>query len=138
MNKHNVYVLDTNIISYFLKKTGGIDKAIQAALVRGDLIIIAPGAYYEVKRGLLYVGALKRIQIFENLCTRFGVGDLDKQVLSSAAEIYADLRAKGKLVEDVDILVGAYCVSNKYTLVTHNIKHFTDIEGLDVVDWFEE
>ena len=138
MTARNVYVLDADIISCFLKKTGGIDKAIQASLMRGDSIKIAPVAYYEVKRGLLYVGALKRIRIFEDLCNRFGVGYMDEPALSAASEIYADLRTKGKLIEDVDILIGAYCVSNKYTLVTHNTRHFKSIEGLSIVDWVKE
>ena len=138
MNEYNVYALDSNIISYFLKKTGGIDRAIQTSVAHGHSITIIPIAYYEVKRGLIANNALKHIKIFENLCTHFGVGNFNKSVLSVAAEIYVALRAKGKLIEDADILVAAYCVANNFTLVTHNSKHFCNIDGLNIVDWVEE
>ena len=138
MNERAVYVLDSNTISYFLKKNGGIDKAIAIALTNGDLIEIAPVAYYEVKRGLISVGALNRIRIFEDLCNRFRVGAIDKQVLSAASVIYADLRTRGLLIEDADILIAAYCVANQFTLVTHNLKHFINIKGLSVEDWVSE
>ena len=138
MNSKTVYALDANIISFFLKKIGGIDKAITRVLMQGASIRIAPTAYYEVKRGLVYVKAFRQIQVFEDFCTRFGVGKLDIPILSVAADIYSDLRTKGKLIEDADILAAAYCLYHEFTLVTNNTKHFINIEGLNKVDWANE
>ena len=57
------------------------------------------------------------------------------QALEVAARTYANLRKKGKTIGDADIMIAAFCVVNDYTLVTANIKHFTDIDGLQLVDW---
>jgi len=49
----NTYVLDTNIISYYLKQDDKVVCNIKRSISQKDDIIIAPIAYYEIKRGLL-------------------------------------------------------------------------------------
>ena len=55
--------------------------------------------------------------------------------LDKAAEIYADLRAAGQLIEDADILITAIALVNDLTLVTNNTAHFSRIVGLQLEDW---
>ena len=54
-----------------------------------------------------------------------------------AADIYALSRKNGKPIEDTDILVAAFCIVNNYTLVTNNVKHFEDVDGLIFKKWFD-
>ena len=65
----------------------------------------------------------------------FNIGEFTTEVLDKAAEIYAVLRSKGKTVEDADIFIMAFCICNGYTLVTNNMKHFSDIDELEVLNW---
>lgn len=45
------------------------------------------------------------------------------------------LRAKGLLIEDLDLFIGSMVVATGYTLVTQNVKHFSRIEGIKIENW---
>ena len=131
----NVYVLDTNIISYYLKGNGVVANNIVKALANGDSILVAPIAYYEIKRGLMSVGSQKRLKEFGKLCELFGVGQLDNNILDIAADIYAEQRRIGRMIEDADIFIAAFCKYWAFSLVTNNTKHFAHIPNLTILDW---
>jgi predicted nucleic acid-binding protein len=40
--------------------------------------------------------------------------------------------------EEDDILQAGYCINHGYTLVTHNLKHFEGIPGLQTIDWVKD
>jgi tRNA(fMet)-specific endonuclease VapC len=131
----SIYVLDANIVSFYLKGHTTVIENIENALSSGSEIFIAPMAYYEVKRGLISVGAWKQLQKFEHFCRMFAVGEFSNSILDISAEIYAELRKKGRVVEDADIFIAAFCLKQGFTLVTHNTKHFEHITDLVLLDW---
>ena len=47
-----------------------------------------------------------------------------------AVEIYVDLKKRNKLIQPPDIFIAATALSLNIPLATHNIKHFSRIEGL--------
>lgn len=131
----NVYVLDTNIISFYLKGMETVADNITNTLMNGDNILIAPIAYYEIKRGLMVINSQKRLIQFNNLCELISVGQLDNNILDMAAEIYVEQRKMGYSIEDADILIAAFCCIHHFILVTNNTKHFEHISGLTLCDW---
>jgi len=131
----SVFVLDSNILSFYIRQDKQIIQKVKDTLLSGDEVIISPIAYYEVKRGLLAVKSGKRLREFIALCRILGVGQLDNSLLDFAADIYCELKNKKQLVEDADILSGAFCKCHNFTLVTHNIKHFEAVSGLSYCDW---
>jgi predicted nucleic acid-binding protein len=132
------YALDTNIISFYLKGNERVAESIRCALLDGDDVIIAPIAYYEIRRGLLAVDAVRRLTEFDNLCALLGIGKLDNSVLDAAAEIYAEQRKEKRSMEDADILIAACCRKNNMVLVTNNTRHFQHIADLRLCDWTVE
>jgi predicted nucleic acid-binding protein len=130
------YALDTNIVSYYLRNNQRIIDTIADSIKNGNEIIIPPIVYYEIKRGLVYSNAAAKLKAFKELCTN-DIGIIDTEILDIAITVYADLQKKGKLIEDADILIAAYCVKHNLTLVTNNIKHFEDIKDLQTVNWIE-
>jgi len=131
----SVFVLDSNILSFYMRQNQKIIKNVQDMLFTGNEVIIGPIAYYEVKRGLLAIKAEKRIIEFNALCKILGVGQLDNSILDFAADIYRELKEKKLTVEDADILTAAFCKNHNFTLVTHNIRHFEAISSLHICDW---
>jgi predicted nucleic acid-binding protein len=133
----SVFVLDANIISYYLKSHENVVKNIRRAIIEKNEILIAPIAYYEVKRGLAATGSIRRLKEFEEFCETFGVGKLDNAILDIAVTIYVEQRAKGRPTDDADIFIAAFCKKNGFTLVTHNTKHFEHLNGIKIADWTE-
>ncbi len=131
------YALDTNIISYLLRGDRILQKRIVQEMNYGNSIIILPIVYYEIKRGLTYNNASRKLVAFERLCDMLGIDDMDMQTLDIAVNIYVSRKQQGLSIEDADILIAASCMAHGYTLVTNNERHFAGINGLKVINWME-
>ena len=131
----SVFVLDSNIVSFYLRQNETVIQKVKNVLLEGHEVLISPIAYYEVKRGLLAIKAEKRLMEFASLCKILGVGQLDNSILDWAADIYSELKNNKQAVEDADILTAAFCKNHDFVLVTHNVKHFEIISGLRYCDW---
>lgn len=60
---------------------------------------------------------------------------LDREIMSKASEIYAELKRRGELIEDADIIIAASCLIKDMVLVTDNEDHFDRIENLETENW---
>ena len=129
------FALDTNIISYVINGNTALASNLESVTQSGDIVVIPLMVYYEAKRGLLANNATAKMQVFDKLCLQLNIQDLTVSDMNTAAAIYADRKSKGKMIDDSDLLIAAQCATQGYTLVTHNTKHFEDIDGLQVVDW---
>ena len=61
-----------------------------------------------------------------------------ENAMEIAADIYADLRKAGQLIDDIDIIIAGIAISNNLVLVTHNRSHFERIDGLKIEDWLAD
>ena len=130
-----IYVLDTNIITAILKGNKKAKKRTQEIIVRGEEILINAISYYEIKRGLLAVQATTHLNTFNRLCDTFGLVLLDTQsIFDEAAEIYVNLKLRGALIEDADILIAAVAKTRNFILVSDD-SHFQRITGLSIENW---
>ena len=129
------YILDTNAVTAHLKKNPLVSQRMRQAEAEGHPVKLNAVSYYEIRRGLLFAGAQVQLTGFERLWRELGIVMIDQAVLDRAAEVYADLRATGQLIEDADILMGAIALVNDLTLVTNNTSHFSRIGGLQLEDW---
>ena len=61
---------------------------------------------------------------------------------ADSIDVYAKekvcLRNAGKPIEDFDLLIGCAAKAAGLTMVTHNVKHFSHIEGIKIEDWLQE
>lgn len=67
------------------------------------------------------------LEFFSGLNEVFG---LDPDTARVFGQIRSDLKRKGSVIEDLDILIAATCISNNLVLITLNPKHFHRVEGL--------
>jgi predicted nucleic acid-binding protein len=56
----------------------------------------------------------------------------DEDSAREAGKIYAQKRKNGSLIEPEDSMIAGICSRRNEILITRNIKHFSDIEGLRV------
>jgi tRNA(fMet)-specific endonuclease VapC len=131
----NGYLLDTNIVTVDLKGHSGARQRIRDAELAGHPVRLNAVSYYETKRGLLAIRAHRQLAAFERLWRVLGIVMIDQAVLDKAAELYVELRARGQLIEDADLLIAAMALVHGMTLVTHNTAHFVRIPSLQVDDW---
>ena len=131
------YALDTNILSYVINGDTSLAGKLRTVTEAGDTVMLPLMVYYEARRGLLAKKATAKMRLFDALCARLGIGYLTRADMNTAADIYAVCRSKGKPIADGDLLIAAQCITNGYTLVTNNTKHFENVCVLAVVNWVE-
>jgi tRNA(fMet)-specific endonuclease VapC len=133
------FALDTNIISYILRNDLTVINRFQQEATQENEFVMLPVVYYEVSRWLMERNATKLQAEFNDLCSEFPLLDTTKDVWDKAAALYVHTRKIGKPIgSDADLLVAAYCLLNNCTLVTNNIRHFENIEGLSLANWKSE
>lgn len=129
------YTVDTNIITALMKNDERIKRKLQEIIFQGKEVFINGISYYEIKRGLLASNATRQLNIFDEICKRFRILLLDKQrVFDRASEIYADLKQRGELISDADILIAAMTLTENLILVSAD-THFLRISGVTVEKW---
>jgi len=129
------YILDTNIITALLKSNVRVKEKIVKVLIEGNDIFINGISYYEIKRGLLAINAKKKLKLFENFCNKFGLLLLDsKFIFDEASKIYANLKNRGELIKDADILIASITKNKKCVLVTDD-SDFDRISNIIVENW---
>jgi predicted nucleic acid-binding protein len=131
----NGFGLDSNIISFDLKGNAIVKRNLDRELHAKSNIYVPPFAYYEVKRGLVNANATTQLRAFDELLKDCPLGKATDAVFEAAVDIHSALKSKGRICDDMDILIAAFCQTYGLTLVTNNTKHFENIPGLTLADW---
>jgi tRNA(fMet)-specific endonuclease VapC len=131
------YIIDTNIITAYLKGNDNIFDKINEIILRGEEVFINGISYYEIKRGLLYKNAKKQLRKFEIMCETCNFMSLDDiNIFDKASNIYSELKRKGKLIKDADILISSISLIKNCILVS-NDTDFNRIDGLKIENWLK-
>lgn len=125
------YLLDTSVIIDYLR--GKQDVVDLLDNIEGDLYssyICLAELYEGVYRGS-NTNKVEQVVIkfFASLSGIFGV---DEAIAKKFGEIRADLKTKGNVIEDLDLMIAATCLVNNLTLITQNIKHFNRVDNLAI------
>lgn len=129
------YLLDTNVCVVYLKgRSESINQRFHAvpfneiavcSIVRAELL-------YGGKRSNNPQKTLIKQRAF---LARFVSLPFD----DAAAEIYSDLRARlatlGTPISSNDLQIASIALAHNLTLVTHNTREFSRVEGLQLEDW---
>jgi tRNA(fMet)-specific endonuclease VapC len=91
-----------------------------------------------VTLGELYEGAVRypdrseRLDAIRDFLGGFDVLALTDEIIEIFAVLRADLRQRGQLISDFDLLIAATAIRFEMTLVTRNLRHFERIDGLKI------
>jgi tRNA(fMet)-specific endonuclease VapC len=129
------YALDTNIIIRYLRKDSNISRNFRNAVTENHDIIIPQIVDYEMRRGFCIANAPKKEANYNILIQDCEIVEMDMQSWKYAAQVYKILYRKGYTVGELDILIGAFCIVNGYTLVTNNTADFKNMDGIILANW---
>lgn len=130
-----MYLLDTNTCIEYLRQRNSAVIARLAATPPSDIRVCS------VVKAELYHGAHRSQQVHQNLVK---VDDFLRPFPSipfedDAAREYGRLRAelerRGVVIGPHDLQIAAIALVHGLTLVTHNIKEFRNVAGLNLEDW---
>lgn len=129
------YLIDTNIIIYRLKNLGNVnanflknkDKHMSLSVISYGELVFGAKKSKAAEKNMETVNAIKSI---------FPLLEITSEIMNIFGEIKAYTQKIGKTIDDMDLLIAATAITNNFTLVTHNMKHFENIPNLKVEDWF--
>ena len=128
------YILDTDILSYFLKNHPLVVKRFRAT--DPDDIATTVINYAELLFGVYKAENIEQklpgIQAFLETLT---VVNFDKRAGETFAQLKTTLQKSGNILADMDLIIASICVANGWILVTNNTKHFEKIERLAIENW---
>ena len=130
-------LVDTDILSEFLRGTSTVIINAEKYLLSYDAINFSIITYYEILNGLLYKDANKQLKKFTDFATLNKILPLTISATRKAAEIFADLKKKGQPIGHTDCLIAGIAITNELQLATNNIDHFQRVQGLEIVNWLQ-
>lgn len=113
------YLLDTNILILYLRKTEGYYELLDA-LAADDTLFISAITRLEIIRGMRDRERESTFNILDSLETI----EISINVADKAGELIRTWRTKGVILEDADALIAATALEHGLALVTTNAKHF--------------
>src|SRR5574338_1070059 len=126
-------LIDTDILSEFLRGTETVVDNAKKYLENYDSINFSIITYYEMLNGLIYKDARKQLKRFSDFAELNKILPLTLRATRQAAEIYANLRKKGQPIGHTDCLIAGIALTNDLQLATNNIDHFKRVKGLKIV-----
>lgn len=128
--------MDTNVLTQLLKRTTAIVDRYRNALGRGEPIYLSAVVYYEIKRGLLHVGAARQLrQLDEHFKNVLRWATVSDATWDRAAQLWAECRRQGRPHDDDgDLLLAAQANALGAVVVTRNTRDFLDLQ-VTVENW---
>jgi tRNA(fMet)-specific endonuclease VapC len=120
-------VLDTDILSAIMRQHPVVILKAREYLLDHGQFTFSIITRFEILRGLKAKGATRQAIVFHEFCARNTILPLTDEVVVKAADIYADLRGRGELIGDADILIAASALVRGLGVVTNNEAHFQRI-----------
>ena len=130
-----MYFVDSNTCIYFMNG--------KYPSVRENFLAVSPKdvKISSVVKSELLLGAFKSqtrkktTEKVERFLEPFEIIDFTNEMSYDYAEIRKNLELAGTTIGANDLFIAATALHEKAVLVTHNIKEFSRIKGLKIVDW---
>ena len=133
-----MYMLDTNICIYILKKKplAVLEKfkSVNPGQLCLSVITFAELAYGVEKSAQ----KAKNSQIVHAFTGNLLIRPWDMQAATHYAATRCFLEKDGKPIGPLDMMIAAHAMSIGATVVTNNLREFTRIPGLNVENWLDE
>lgn len=132
------YMLDTNICSYIMRQhSRSVLEILETRAAEGHILCMSVITYQELRFGAERVGSAKYHARIDKMCERLDyVADWTTECADRFAVTQSLLLRKGSPIGFADAMIASHALIINATLVTNNQKHFSQVEGLQLENWF--
>ena len=133
-----IYMLDTDTCSYIMRQhSHSVLEALQDKASRGHILCISVITYQELRFGAERVGSANYHNRIDKICERLDyVADWTTDCADKLATTQTALLEKGKPIGFTDAMIASHALVTSAALVTNNQRHFSQVEGLRLENWF--
>jgi len=135
-----IYMLDTNILIYFIKnKPPSVALRINS-LDAQDELCMSYVTYSELLKGA--ENSTRKTKVLERLSDLIRIVPVKLPASLSICQQYAEhaahLKKKGTPIGGNDLWIASHALAEGAILVTNNTREFTRIDGLDLENWAQD
>lgn len=132
-----ILTLDTSVLVDLMRaRTPATMQAYERARESGRLLMISPIVLHELVSGALSGGQPEReMAKITRVVTPLTLVDLTPDDAFATGRLRSELRKLGRPIGDLDTLIAGQALARGWTVVTRNVRHFAQVEGLTLVDW---
>lgn len=127
------FLLDTDSVSYALRGEGGVGEQIQSH--RPSDLGLSSITLAELRFGAERRRSRRLHRLIDAFVGDVAVVPFDAEAAARFGKVASALASKGAPIGSLDTMIAAHALQLGLTLVTHNLKHFQRVRGLEVVDW---
>ena len=133
-----IYLLDTNIVSYWMR---GDEKLINKIRNHkpSDLSICTitlAEIYYGIEKSP--VKKKERRKKIERICSQLELYPFDGLAARKYSIVRTQLEREGIVISERDLQIASIAMANRLIVVTHNVKEFKRVLNLEVEDWVKD
>ncbi len=125
----DLIIADTDVIIDFFANVPPFARYV-SELIQKNKLAITSVSVFELYAGVIGKKRLKQVDIFVKSVLIFPLSLIEAAI---AAKIFTELKVRGRLIGNQDILIAGICVANSLPLLTKNSAHFTPIKELVLV-----
>lgn len=130
------FMLDTDTVSFVFRGEGGVgDKLTEHA---PSEICVSAITLSELRFGAEKRRAKRLHKLIDSFIATVDVLPFDAAAATMFGRVCAALGAKGAPIGVLDTLIAAHSLCLGLTLVTNNTKHFKQVQGLKIQNWFND
>lgn len=130
-----MYLLDTNIVSYWMRGDSRVIRKIKAHTP--DELFLSTITLAEILYGIEKSPVKKeeRREKIHQIISVLGMYAFDEAAAEAYAVIRAQLERQGRVISERDTRIASIAMANRLTVVTHNVQEFCRVDRLNVEDW---
>jgi tRNA(fMet)-specific endonuclease VapC len=132
-------ILDSNTISYYFRGDPQVVPRLQA--VRPGNLGVPAIVEYELRYGLMRLpqeAAAPRLAALAQFLRPVQVLPFDAECAALAASVRVSLEAAGTPIGPHDTLIAATALRHQATLITRNVREFSQVPGLQWLNWHDD
>lgn len=132
------YLFDSNLCIAIMngsawRVTAAFDRAIHAGSEFYLPTIVVHELWYGVAKSLQLSANTRKLEVFQSRLT--GTLEFSDQDARLSGQIRAELARRGTPIGPYDVLIAGQALARGLTLVTANMREFSRVDGLKLVDW---
>lgn len=127
------FLLDTDSVSYALRGEGGVAEQIRQH--RPSELCVSAVTLAELRFGAERRGSRRLQRLIDLFVGDVAVAPFDAEAADRFGKVASALVSKGTPIGALDTMIAAHALQLGLILVTHNLKHFRRVRGLEVADW---
>ena len=135
-----MYLLDTNILSELIKRHTNSHVLSRLGSKPSHTLFTSSICIMELRFGSALREDFETFwqRIVKEVISRVNIIPIGEKEALATGDILADLRKSGNTIGLEDVLIAASAITNQYTVVTADTRHFSRIKGLQVENWLEK